>query len=162
MGDEANETTITALREDLARRGREAHQQLEALLAPLSEEQLTRPGVTGDWSAKDHLVHLPWWGRRVIMSAEGEDDPIDAMPISVRTEDEVNATVYAANRDRPFADVWEDFEATHRDMQQLIERFVPDALLVAVESWISGNSDYHYHKHIAMLQAWLAGQHAGE
>ena len=29
--------------------------------AGLTEEQLTEPGVTGDWSVKDMLAHVSWW-----------------------------------------------------------------------------------------------------
>ncbi|HEX5441577.1 MAG TPA: maleylpyruvate isomerase N-terminal domain-containing protein [Ktedonobacterales bacterium] len=161
MSDETKETTIAALRDDLARRGREAHQRLDALLATMSEEQVARPGVTDNWSVKDHLAHLTWWGRRVITVLQGGADPIDAMPGDEKTEDEINANVYAANRDRSLAEVRADFEATHRDMQQLIET-LPDETLAAKEGWISGNSDYHYNEHIAMFQAWLASQQAGE
>lgn len=161
MSDEAKETTITALRDDLARRGREAHQRLDALLAAMSEAQMTQPGVAGDWSVKDHLAHLTWWGRRVITVLQGGADPIDAMPGDEKTEDEINANVYGANRDRPLAEVRADFEATHHDMQQLIET-LPDETLAAKEGWISGNSDYHYNEHIEMLQAWLSGQRKGE
>lgn len=154
MSDESN---IPALRADLARRGREAHQQLEALLAPLSDEQLTQPGVAGDWSVKDHLAHLTWWGRRVITVLSGGADPLDALPGGEKTEDEINAMVYEANRNRSFADVRADFEATHRDMQHLIET-LSDETLAQREGWISGNSDYHYNEHMGMFRAWLAGQ----
>lgn len=153
----SDETNISALREDLARRGREAHQQLEALLASLSEEQMAQPGVTDGWSVKDHLAHLTWWGRRVITVLGGGADPLDAMPGGEKSEDEINANVYAANRARSLAEVRTDFEAAHRDMQQLIET-IPDETLAAKEGWISGNSDYHYNEHIAMFQAWLARQ----
>lgn len=155
----SDETNIPALREDLAQRGREAHQQLEALLASLTEQQMTQPGVAGDWSVKDHLAHLTWWGRRVITVLNGGADPLDAMPGGEKSEDEINANVYAANRDRPLADVRADFETTHRDMQQLIAS-VPDETLAKREGWISGNSDYHYNEHMAMFRAWLANQQA--
>lgn len=155
--NENQETTIVALRDDLARRGREAHERLDALLAALSEEQMTRPGVTGDWSVKDHLAHLTWWGRRVITVLNGGADPLDVMPGGEKTEDEINANVYAANHDRSLADVRADFEATHRDMQRLIET-ISDETLAKREGWISGNSDYHYNEHIAMFRAWLASQ----
>lgn len=155
-GDEAN-TNIPALRDDLAQRGREAHEQLEALLDTLSDEQLIQPGVTDDWSVKDHLAHLTWWGRRVITVLNGEADPLDAMPGGEKSEDEINALVYAANRDRAFADVRSDFEATHRDMQQLIAT-LPGETLAQKEGWISGNSDYHYNEHLGMFRAWLDGQ----
>lgn len=152
-----DETSISAQREDLARRGREAHRRLVALLAPLSDEQMTQPGVTDSWSVKDHLAHLTWWGRRVITVLNGGSDPLDAMPGDEKTEDEINANVYAANCDRPLADVRADFEATHQDMQRLIAA-VPDETFAKREGWISGNSDYHYEEHIGMFQAWLASQ----
>jgi uncharacterized damage-inducible protein DinB len=155
------ETSISALRDDLARRGRDAHRQLGALLATLSDEQLTQPGVTSNWSVKDHLAHLTWWGRRVITVLSGGADPIDAMPGGEKTEDEINANVYAANRARSLADVQADFETTHHDMQHLIET-LPEETLAKREGWISGNSDYHYNEHIAMFQAWLLGHPASE
>ena len=37
----------------------------ELLLAPLSETQLTIPGVNGEWSIKDILAHLAAWQGRV-------------------------------------------------------------------------------------------------
>ena len=37
------------------------YDQLEALLASLSEEQMTIPGVNGSWSVKDNLAHLTAW-----------------------------------------------------------------------------------------------------
>ena len=37
------------------------YNRLESLLAPLSEEQLTTPGVNGPWSIKDNIAHLTAW-----------------------------------------------------------------------------------------------------
>ena len=37
------------------------YEQLEVLLATLSPEQMTIPGVNGSWSVKDNLAHLAAW-----------------------------------------------------------------------------------------------------
>jgi hypothetical protein len=153
MSDEAKETTITALRDDLARRGREAHQRLDALLATMSEEQLTRPGVTDDWSVKDHLAHLTWWGRRIITVLHGGDDPIDAMPGGEKTEDEINANVYAANRDRSLAEVRAAFDASYQQTLALAESLSAEDLADEVlYGLIAGDTFDHYREHIEMLE----------
>jgi hypothetical protein len=52
MTDEGNQeqNTVQQRRADLLQRSRETHGQLEALLGGLSDEEMTRPGVTDDWS----------------------------------------------------------------------------------------------------------------
>ena len=37
------------------------YEQFEALLATLSEGQMTIAGVNGSWSVKDNLAHLTAW-----------------------------------------------------------------------------------------------------
>src|SRR5436305_14807082 len=93
-------------REELLRNSRAQHAALEAQLAALSADEMTRPGVTDDWSVKDHLAHLIWWEQRVIRMLGGAPDPIDAMPSDVRSEDginedKVNAFVREVHRARP-------------------------------------------------------------
>lgn len=39
----------------------EGYKEFEALLAPLSEEQMTVPGVSGRWSVKDTIAHIAAW-----------------------------------------------------------------------------------------------------
>jgi len=47
------------------------YDQLEALLASLSEEQMTNPGVNGSWSVKDNLAHLTAWQNYQAARQEG-------------------------------------------------------------------------------------------
>jgi hypothetical protein len=147
-------------RADLLRRSREEHARLEALLAPLDEVQLARAGVTAGWSVKDHLAHLTWWERRVVLVLGGRPDPLEALPGAPRDEDAINAEVYTMSRDRPLADVRADFDASYRGMLRLIET-VPDEVLAARYGWIDGNAASHYAEHAAMIEAWLARGGAG-
>ena len=59
------------------------YDQLEALLASLSEEQMLIPGVNGSWSIKDNLAHLTVWQNYQAARQEGTLDgtePPDPAP----------------------------------------------------------------------------------
>jgi|SRR5579885_905045 len=146
-------------RDDLLRRAREAHTQLEALLATFSAEEQTRSGVTEGWSVKDHLAHLTWWEQRVIRMLGGAPDPIDAIPGENKSEDDINAYVFAQNHARSLADVRAAFDASYQEMLQLIAT-APDDVFTKYHDWISGNSDYHYDEHRQMFEAWRAREAA--
>src|SRR5690348_17195004 len=111
-----SDTQPTRSRDALLRRGRDEHAQLEALLGQIAEADQTRSGVTGTWSVKDHLAHLTWWEQRVIRMLGGAPDPIDAIPGGEKSEDDINAYVYAQNRERPLAEVRAAFDASYREM----------------------------------------------
>ena len=49
---------------------REGYAAFEALLAPLSDEQMTTPTVNGNWSIKDNLAHLSFWHRHTLSRVE--------------------------------------------------------------------------------------------
>lgn len=140
-------------RDQLLRSTREAHIRLDELLAGLSEEEQIRPGVTGDWSVKDHLAHLTWWEQSVIRILAGDPNPLAAIPVGAKDEDAINAYVFAQNRDRPLADVRAAFDASYQQMLHLIAT-VPDDVFAQRHDWISGNADSHYDEHLRMLQAW--------
>lgn len=149
-------------RTELLRRSQEEHAALEALLAPLSEEEQTRPDVTEEgWSVKDHLAHLTWWEQRVIRVLAGAPDPIAAIPGKIEGEDAVNAYVFAANRARSLAEVRGAFDASYQEMLRLIEN-VPDDMLARRYEWISSNAADHYAEHLRMLRAWQERTAAGQ
>ncbi|HEV8190950.1 MAG TPA: maleylpyruvate isomerase N-terminal domain-containing protein, partial [Ktedonobacterales bacterium] len=120
MTETTNTTDVQQRRDALMQRSREAHTQLEELLATFSDEEQTRPGVTSDWSVKDHLAHLTWWEQRVIRMLAGAPDPIEAIPGENKSEDDINAYVYAQNHARSLADVRAAFDASYQEMLQLI------------------------------------------
>lgn len=137
---------------------REQHAALEAQLAGLSADEMTRLGVTDGWSVKDHLVHLTWWEQRTIALLSGAPDPIDSLP-SMRAEDgkfeddRVNAFVREAKSARPLADVRADFDASYAELLALIET-MPDDVLAAKYDWISGDTNDHYDEHARSIRAW--------
>ncbi|HEX6796102.1 MAG TPA: maleylpyruvate isomerase N-terminal domain-containing protein [Ktedonobacterales bacterium] len=144
-------------REGLLARTREQHARLLALLAPLADDALTRPGVTepDHWSVKDHLAHLTWWSDRAIALVGGTPEPIEPPSIEDEQADDVNAAVYAMNRDRSLADVRAAFDAGHERLLRFIET-LPDDALAEHYGLISGNADGHYDEHVRMLETWQA------
>ena len=81
------------------------YEQLNTLLATLSEEQKTTPGVNGSWSVKDNLAHITAWQYLLparIQSWITGQEPAE-FPPEFKTEDEVNEYIYQQNKDRPLA-----------------------------------------------------------
>jgi hypothetical protein len=149
------EASIQEQRGDLLHRAQREHERLVAIVDALPAERLTTPGVTDEWSVKDHLAHLTWWEQRVIRVLGGARDPIDLIPIEEKDADTVNASVFAQNKGHSLEDVRAAFDASYQEMLRLIQT-VPDEVFVEQQDWISGNSDYHYAEHAQMLEAWLA------
>src|SRR5215813_12604694 len=92
------------------------YEQLEAVLASLSEEQMTIPGVNSTWSVKDNLAHLAVWQSYQAARQEGTLDgrePPDPAP-GLETEDEENEYFYQQHKDRPLADVLADFRVSYQ------------------------------------------------
>lgn len=145
------------IRDDLLRRSRESHAQLEALLAPLSDADLTRPGVTDDWSVKDHLAHITWWEQRIIRGLrDNAPDLLETLPnVDPTDTDAINAAVFAANHNHPLAEVRSAFAVSYQEMLTLIET-LPDDVFTERYDWLDGNAASHYDEHIQMFRAWLA------
>lgn len=145
-----------------------AYEQLNTLLAPLSEEQKTTPGVNGSWSVKDNLAHLTAWQDLLparIQSWITGHSPAEFLP-EFETEDEVNEYIYQQNKDRPLAEVEAAFESSYRRAFAAIESVSEEALNVPVKSksesrsvpvWrcINGELCEHFEEHGNMIRRWL-------
>ncbi|SRR5258708_2982314 len=167
MADPTNKT-------ELLETVQSSYAAFEALLAPLSETQLTAPGVNGDWSIKDVLVHITTWQGRMSERLEGlaRNEAVEPEPV-INNEEEMNAfndATFAANRSRPLAEVLADFRASVQRLQTSVmlvnesDLFDPGrfARLEGEPLWknVGGNSFWHYEEHAPMIEAWLARQKA--
>ena len=139
--------------------------KLEGVLAGLSEPQMLEPALFGTWSIKDWLGHLEYWERRVaeiyLALRDGRQVPLSGYA----TVDELNNSVYAANRDRPLAEVRRDEENAYSSLRVMVEN-APEADMSDPQrfawtngqpfgEWIAGNSYGHYEEHWPDLVAWL-------
>jgi hypothetical protein len=145
--------------------------KLEGLLASMSDEQLTTPNVEGELTIKDLLAHIAAWEqsslRRLAQAARGEPVPrlAAAGEDAQKAVDQINAQVYAANRDRPLAEVQADFQRSFQDLGAALNGY-SEAQIFDEEGLarylgfmpielIAGDSYEHYREHAASIMAWL-------
>ncbi len=136
---------------------RATHQPLEALLASLSESQLTQRGVNGDWSVKDMLAHITWWEQHLLRRLRtGQEDLYGDGVDPKSATDRANAEVFAANQSRPLADVLAEFAASYRETLTTLEGMPEEELAQgAIQEAIAWDTFRHYPEHTEMLQAWI-------
>lgn len=142
----------------------------DALIAGLSEQQLQRPGVTGDWSVKDHIAHLTFWERvnllEILKAIEQGTSWTD--PGLEGTEDETDQTnqrVYLQNKDRALADVLTEFQATQQQVMEYLEKLSEEKLQTPY-AWLDGYTiitwlskpNGHYEEHEQYIREWQARQ----
>lgn len=137
----------------------------EALLAPLTEEQLTTPTVNGTWSIKDNLAHLSQWHKRVVNLLNAIQQGVSLPdPTPGMGEAEINEMFYQQNKDKSLQDVQVEFRST---FQQLVDgvKAANDEELVKRRAWLNrrsawdyvpGNTYEHYEEHAEIIEAWLA------
>ncbi len=139
----------------------------QALLDDIGEDNMTQPKVAGDWSIKDIVAHLTEWRRRAVRRLQAalkhESRFTPPWPPQLQEDDEINAWIYEANRDRPLADVLSDSRAVFQQLVDAIDAFSDDEFQDLQSSeWLqgeplSGKSFFsHFHEeHEPDMRAWL-------
>ena len=106
---------------------RDEQAQWEALLSDIGEDHMTQPDVAGGWSIKDIVAHLTGWRRRTVARLQAalrhEPTPPTPWPAQLQTDDEINAWIYAANRDRSLADVLRDSREVFQQLVETLDAF---------------------------------------
>ena len=144
--------------------------ELDAIIAPLSEEQMTAPGAEGELSIKDLLAHVSWWERRTLRAlayaARGEAPPkLAAEGEGESGVNQVNAETFAANRARTLDDVRAEYAQSGRDLLAALKGY-SEADLFDEEGFtrilefpalylIAGDTYMHYPDHVASIRDWL-------
>ncbi len=142
----------------------------EALLASLTEAQMTTPGVTPTWSIKDVLAHLTAWRRYVLdrlRAALHGTAPTFLVESGTEEKDDLaNARFYEEARPFPVSAVLAAFRATHKQMIDAIQALSEDDLttpgrfpwLSEPTLWHAARIDGHDEEHRLAIQAWLKAQ----
>ncbi|HEY7350743.1 MAG TPA: maleylpyruvate isomerase N-terminal domain-containing protein [Ktedonobacterales bacterium] len=156
--------------DDPVARFQKSQEELEAVIARFSDEELTTPGKLGDWSLREVLAHIAaWdrWGQRAIEVRLTENDLPANMLEEARNPDPFNARAaeawkgYDARQARAdFAEAYNDLisflKATpHEKLYRQIPRpngktTNPTASLTALAR--------HKDEHRALLEELLANQ----
>jgi hypothetical protein len=157
---------LTALREEFTR--------WEALLASLSEAQITAPQLTDSWSIKDMVAHLRAWQQRSIARLEAALDnrepgypawPEQFDPEAEGQPHDLNAWLYAQYRDQPWPSVYRDWSAGFRRFLELGAAISEQDLLEEGKyAWLEGyallavlQGSYEHHKeHAEYLEPVIA------
>ena len=146
---------------------------LEEWASTLSLARLSAPGEDG-WSIKDHLTHLSIWElstaallRREFRYAILGIQPGEPVP----NETELNARIFAQNKNRSVEDALDLFHNAHMellnelanlsdaDLQKPFTHFAPNEKSAYAQNpildWIAGNTYEHYAEHIQWIGEML-------
>lgn len=148
-------------KETTIERVRAAHAELVAALERFTPDEMTLPGVNGEWSIKDMLAHVTWWEQHLLRRLRsGHDDMYDGVTDAAegrRRTDEANARVFAEHHHRPLADVLAEFHASFAETLAYLEAMPEDELARDEIAEPVGFDTYgHYLEHTRMLQDWRA------
>ena len=146
---------------------KEEYAQWEALLDDIGEAHMTQPDVAGGWSIKDIVAHLTGWRRRTVARFQSvlrhEASFSMPWPPELQTDDEINAWIYEANRDRPLTDVLEESRDVFQQLVDTLSAFPESELLDPRRfGWMEGEPPTgavfftHFHEeHEPDMRAWL-------
>jgi hypothetical protein len=139
----------------------------EAMLSAIDDAHMTEPGVAGEWSIKDIVVHLTGWRQRTVSrfqaAQQHQPEPAPPWPPHLRTDDEINAWMVASNRDRPLSAILQEDRAVFQQLVDTLSAF-PEAELVDPHrfEWLEGEPlsgaaffAHFYEEHEPDIRAWL-------
>jgi hypothetical protein len=134
------------------------YERLRETLEGLSKDELQRPGVCHEWSAKDLLAHLTEW---ILMFFLWHDDGLRGIQHRTPSDDlkwnqlpALNERLFLKWRRVPLSRVVRDFAAAHERIERLAAT-TPETRLFAppdqewmrrwtLARWIEANSSSHY------------------
>lgn len=140
----------------------------------LSDEEMVQPGVVGDWSVKDILVHLTRWEAELVklLWQAGQGVKPTTVHFTSSSVDDINARWYAESRDRPLSLALQDFNAVRVQTIRRVNELPEEALVDAdhfpwAESqplwkWIAGDSFEHEAEHEAQIRSWRNQRHQNQ
>src|SRR4051794_36557116 len=110
---------------------REEHRRWETLLDRVGAARMEEVGATGSWSMKDLVAHLTVWQRnligRMLAAQRGEPAPAPAWPAQLEAEDDVNAWIHQANRERSVGEVLGDSAQMFGELFAAVDGLPDDA-----------------------------------
>ena len=143
--------------------------ELESLLASLNEQQMTTPGVSGDWSIKDILAHITTWQQSMLERLQAvarNVTPAFYGPDNDEEMDRMNARFYQENKARPLSEVLSNFSTSHRQVVEMVQTLQDEDLFDPNRfTWrrgsplwdlVAGDTYEHYDEHMQSIQQWLA------
>jgi hypothetical protein len=128
----------------------------------LPDEQLMRPGVTGDWSIRDLIAHVTWWDQEAIehlpLILGGGRPP--KYSDTYGGIDAFNALMTEKKRHLSLEHVREEFESTHARLIDYILAQPPERILSEprFRRRLKLDTFGHYPIHTADIRSWRSRQ----
>jgi hypothetical protein len=147
----------------------EEDRQWNSLLDQIGIERMDLPGAMGDWTFKDMVAHLnDWQGwliARMRAAQNGETKPAPPWPDHFQDDDDINAWIYEANRERPVEDVLNDAGQNFQQLLDVIDSLSEDVRIESEWHLVYLGSerfpaaeffDHFYDEHEPDVRGWLA------
>jgi hypothetical protein len=142
---------------------------LDAELAELTGDQMTKPGVEGRWSIKDLLAHITAWEQRMIQwlkqALRGEVPQHLPTGMTWDDLDRWNEETFLENRDRPLDEVLAESDRSYRQALRAVEMMPEKALFEPgyyvwrggkpLWEMVAANTYWHYQEHREAIRSWL-------
>ncbi len=153
---------------ELVARIRAGRQVLLAVLARVPPAERETPGAMGEWSVKDTIVHLNYWGGQLVTLLYQVRSGQTPATLSVAPDldvEAVNRRWHAQGKNRPWEAAWSDFNGIHAQVIRRVKEF-SDAELnsTTIEpklrgrplwSWVAADTYDHDEEHARAILAWL-------
>jgi len=145
---------------------------LQAAIHGLTEEQMTRPPVSGPWTVKDLLAHIAVWTSRLVTDLYKIDRGVTPdVGLTQAQVDKLNAQFYVEQKDRPLERVLEDLHNVHLALLNRLEA-MPEKSLIdpkkhrslkgqPLTRWVTEDSLEHYREHADEIRLWRQRIDAG-
>jgi Mycothiol maleylpyruvate isomerase N-terminal domain len=142
---------VTDRKTELIREEDQAWSELHALLGRLTPEQMTRPGLTPDWSVKDLKGHLAsWWAEAKL---ELERMRFGTFRLERVDLDTINRQFYEANRDLDLAIIRAELHAARNKALEALWNL--DEVTPHAEEWFLESGPLHYREHLPDLEGFV-------
>ena len=148
------------------------NQEWDGLIEQIGLAHMDQAGVNGEWSMKDMTAHLNGWNRWFADSfqaaQQGEPAPPPPWPAELKDDDEINAWIYEAYREREASEVLEEARQVNQQILAVVERLPDDVRIETVEPayylvWLGDRRyqpgeffDHFRDDHEPDVRAWLA------
>lgn len=151
------------------------HRSFKGMLAELSPEQMLQPGVIGDWSVKDILMHivvheqrmLDWLEERLCGSMPEMPQPYDMQEEELAL---LNRQIHLENVDTPLDDALHQLDRLNEQALGAVMRAAEADLIDTTRFrlkngeplWqaVAANTYEHYEEHSRDIRAWLEKKRA--
>lgn len=106
---------------------RQAQRRENAFVQELDPAELTVPGTPDRWSAKDHIAHLTFWRKRLVLrlAAIVQHQEMQLDPTSY---EQLNPIVFEKQRDRPWSELHAESEQVYAELLRLTEQLSEEDL----------------------------------